>query len=142
MSATSKESIDALAFNTYAAKASSLVVSTALINETISANESLSASAEAKIASTLPFSVAISLDKPASIASKETTSAEIYASKESTESSTKSNPCLMSHALAIVTLLEDVMFDHVIVLKKSEICFERICAIIILNLFFAHPTLL
>ena len=42
---------------TYPANASSFVVSTALIKVTISANESLSASADNKIASILPFSV-------------------------------------------------------------------------------------
>ena len=61
----------ALFDKTYAAKAPSFVVSTALIKETISTNESLSASDANKIASILPFSVetrALTEIKSASVA--------------------------------------------------------------------------
>ena len=108
----------------------SFSVSTALIKETISANESLSAVEASKIASTLSFSVTISADKAVSTASKEDTSPAMKDSKEFTDASTVSNPCLMSHTFAIFTLSDDTTFAHVIELRKSEICFERICAIL------------
>ena len=148
-----------------AAKALSLVVSTELIKLTISTNVSLSASAAFKIASILPASESMfpcrtpsapsALPFSVAIASvKEVTSpfvAKISAAKPSSKASidadtlasktVNSSPTYfaMSDVFAISKLVGAAQFT---VLKKSLICFERICAILLYLLYFGLTTLL
>jgi len=83
--AVSNESTDPSARKTKEAKAVSLVVSTALINETISANVSVLAPADNKIASILFFSVVIEVANEVSPEPLAVISPDKAVSKESIE---------------------------------------------------------
>jgi len=86
--AVSNESTDPSARKTKEAKAVSLVVSTALINETISANVSVLAPADNKIASILFFSVVIEVANEVSPEPLAVISPDNAVSNESTEAFT------------------------------------------------------
>ena len=138
-----------------AASASSLVKSTALIIETISTKVSLSASEANKIASTLVFAESTSVLNPPSIpvalpASAVMLDCNVLSFANLVAASVDKSPVncnsaalarvaslstrdLMSDAFAIPALVTSPQFT---VVKKSLICFERICAILFYIIYF------